>query len=65
MRSRFVEKSGFDVPVFEVKVHLSVLLADLDEQDVRNKIAELEQANRYPGWKVGDFDNPITDGNFE
>ena len=38
---------------------------NIDEQDVRNKIAELEQANRYPGWKVGDFDNPITDGNFE
>ena len=65
MAARFVEKSGFDVPVFEVKVHLSVLLADLDEQDVRNKIAELEQANKYPGWKVGDLDNPITDGNFE
>ena len=65
MRSRFVEKSGFDVPVFEAKVHLSVLLADLDQQDVMNKIAELEQSNKYPGWKVGDYDNPITDGNFE
>jgi hypothetical protein len=65
MRSRFVEKSGFDVPVFEVSVHLSVLLADLDQQDVNNKIAELKQANKFPGWKVGDFNEPITDGNFE
>ena len=65
MRARFVEKSGFEVPVFEAKVHLSVLLADLDEQDVNNKIAQLEDMNRYPGWKVGDYDEPITDGNFE
>jgi hypothetical protein len=65
MRSRFVEKSGFYVPVFEVSVHLSVLLADLDQQDVNNKIAELKQANKFPGWKVGDFNEPITDGNFE
>ena len=65
MRARFVEKSGFEVPVFEAKVHLSVLLADLDEQDVNNKIAQLEDMNRYPGWKVGDMEQPITDGNWE
>ena len=49
------------------KKQLEVVLQDLwvQEQELVPKIAELEQANRYPGWKVGDFDNPITDGNFE
>ncbi len=65
IRARFVDKSGFQVPVFEVKVPLSVLLAGMDEQSVMNRIAELEQVGKYPGWKVGDYDSPITDGNFE
>ena len=38
---------------------------DLDEQLVINKLAELVQNNRFPGWKVGDLTEAITDGNFE
>lgn len=60
-----IQKSGFSVPVFECKVDLCDLLSDLDNQTVRNKIAELERINRYPGWKVGDMNQAITDGNFE
>lgn len=60
-----LQKSGFMVPVFECKVDLKDLLSDLDEQLVINKIAELEQINRFPGWKVGDLTQSITDGNFE
>lgn len=60
-----IQKSGFSVPVFECKVDLSDLMSDLDDQTVRNKIAELERINRYPGWKVGDMNQAITDGNFE
>lgn len=58
-------KSGYSVPVFECKVELKDLLSDLDHQTVLNKIAELERINRYPGWKVGDMEQSITDGNFE
>jgi hypothetical protein len=62
----FIERGGFNVPVFEVKVDLKDLLWDLDEQDVINKIAGIERvSNKYAGWKVGDMDNPVTDGNFE
>jgi hypothetical protein len=44
---------------------MDVLLSDLDEQLVINKLAELVQNNRFPGWKVGDLTEAITDGNFE
>lgn len=61
-----IEKSGFFVPVFECKVPLSVLLSDMDKQQVINKIAEIEKvAGRYAGWKVGDMTQAVTDGNFE
>lgn len=60
-----IERSGFNVPVFECKVDLADLLKDMDHQQVINKIAELERINRYPGWKVGDMTQSITDGNFE
>lgn len=60
-----IEKSGFIVPVFECKVDLKALLSDMDQQLVINKIAELENINRYAGWKVGDMTQSITDGNFE
>lgn len=60
-----IEKSGFQVPVFECKVDYADLLADLDHQDVINRIAETEHINKYPGWKVGDMTQSVTDGNFE
>lgn len=60
-----IEKNGLIVPVFECKVDLIDLLADMDHQLVINKISELESINRYPGWKVGDMTQSITDGNFE
>ncbi len=61
----FIEKSGYQMPVFECKVMMEDLLKDLDEQLVINKLAELKQNQRYPGWKVGDMTQAITDGNFE
>lgn len=60
-----IDKGGYLVPVFECKVDLTDLLGDLDHQLVVNKLASLEEANRYPGWKVGDMTQAITDGNFE
>lgn len=60
-----IDKGGYMVPVFECKVDLADLLGDLDHQLVVNKLAELEEMHRYPGWKVGDMTQAITDGNFE
>lgn len=60
-----VERTGFMVPVVEVKAHFNTFLYDLDEQWLRNKIAETEYNNKYPGWKIGSLEQPIIDGNFE
>ena len=61
----YIEKSGYQMPVFECLVMMEDLLADLDHQLVVNKISELNQNQRFPGWKVGDMTQAITDGNFE
>ena len=65
LQAGFIEKSGYKMPVFECLVKMEDLLSDLDHQLVINKIAELEQNHRFPGWKVGDMTQAITDGNFE
>lgn len=66
LEAGMLEKSGFFVPVFECKVPLTVLLSDMDKQLVVNKIAEINEVKgRYAGWKVGDMNQAVTDGNFE
>ncbi len=66
LKAATIEKSGFQVPVFECKVPLEVLLKDMDHQLVVNKIAEVNEVKgRYAGWKVGDMTQAVTDGNFE
>ena len=61
-----IESNSFIVPVFECKVPLTVLLSDLDDQLVRNRIAEIEAiSGKYAGWKVGDMTQAVTEGNFE
>lgn len=65
LEAGFIEKSGYQMPVFECKVMMENLLSDLDEQLVINKLAELKENHRFPGWKVGDMTQAITDGNFE
>ena len=66
LKAAMLEKSGLMVPVFECKVPLEVLLSDMDHQSVANKIAEVNEVKgRYAGWKVGDLNQAVTDGNFE
>ena len=66
LQANIIEKSGIQVPVFECKVPLVVLLSDMDHQSVVNKIAEINEVKgRYAGWKVGDMEQAVTDGNFE
>lgn len=61
-----IDRAGLKVPVFECKVNLKDLLSDMDEQDVANKIASINRVpGKYAGWKVGDMEQSITDGNFE
>jgi hypothetical protein len=65
LQAGFIEKSGYQMPVFECLVQMEDLLADMDHQLVVNKIAELVQNQRFTGWKVGDMTQTVTDGNFE
>ncbi len=65
LQAGFIEKSGYQMPVFECLVQMEDLLSDMDHQLVVNKIAELVQNQRFTGWKVGDMTQTVTDGNFE
>lgn len=65
LQAGYIEKSGYQMPVFECLVKMEDLLSDLDHQLVVNKLAELDQNHRFKGWKVGDMTQAITDGNFE
>ena len=66
LQAGMLDKSGFQVPVFECRVPLTVLLSDMDHQLVVNKMAEVSEVKgRYVGWKVGDMEQAVTDGNFE
>ncbi len=64
-QASFVDKSGFSVPVIEVKAHFSSFLEGMDKQFVINKIADAEAIKKYPGLKFGSLEQPIIEGNFE
>lgn len=65
MEAGYINKSGYQVPVFEAKVPFEVLLEGMDEQLIYNEIARAENYNRYPGIKVGSMSEAITEGNWE
>ncbi len=61
----YIMRGGMNVPVFEVKAHYNTYLQGLDEQRVRNAVAQRENLEKYPGLKVGSMDEASTDGNWE
>jgi hypothetical protein len=65
MSAKKVNKGGLEVPVFQITASIDTYTFGMDRQDVVNRKAELEDKNKYPGWKVGDLEQPITDGNWE
>ena len=65
MKADVIERGGVKVPTFEATADIFTYTKEMKEQDVVNLKAELEGKNRYPGWKVGDVTQPITDGNWE
>ena len=60
-----IKRSGISVPVFEAKASYSVYLKGMDEQRVRNAIAEQEDIDKYAGLKVGSLEEASTEGNWE
>jgi hypothetical protein len=65
MNAKKVNKGGLEVPVFQITAPIATYTFGMERQDVINRKAELEDKNKYPGWKVGDLEQPITDGNWE
>ena len=58
--------SGVNIPLFEATIPYDDLLIGLDRQLVVNLKAEKEDMGRYPGYKVGDINNPNNNaGNWE
>lgn len=65
IEAKKITKSGIEVSVFLVNTPIEVYTFGMDKQDVINRKAELEDKNKYTGWKVGDLEQPVTDGNWE
>lgn len=65
LEAGYIEKSGCKLPVFECRIDMEDLLADLDHQLVVNKLDELTKNQRLTCWRVGDMTQAVTDGNFE
>ena len=58
--------SGVDIPLFEAMMPYDILLKGLERQLIVNLKAEKEDMGRYPGYKVGDINNPNNNaGNWE
>lgn len=66
MESIIRKVSGVDIPLFEAMMPYDILLKGLDRQLIVNLKAEKEDMGRYPGYKVGDINNPNNNaGNWE
>lgn len=65
IEAKKITKSGIEVSVFLVQAPIKSYTTGMDKQDVINRKAEIEGKNKYAGWKVGDMEQPITDGNWE
>lgn len=60
-----IERSKISIPVFEILVHDSTYLSDLNRQLMLNNIETKNQMDKYPGVKVGSLIDASTDGNWE
>lgn len=59
-------QSGYNMQLFEAKVEYSVYLAGLNDRELKNKIDEKKQMDRFPGLQVGDAEQANNNaGNWE
>ncbi|MFA7081618.1 MAG: hypothetical protein WC135_03300 [Bacteroidales bacterium] len=65
VKSDIIDRGGVMVATFEATAEIMTYTKGMKEQDVVNRKAEIIGKDRYPGWKVGDVTQPITDGNWE
>lgn len=61
-----INKGGVEVSVFEAEAPMETYTYGMDKQQCINKKADiLAKDNSYAGWKVGDMNQAITNGNWE
>lgn len=66
MNAGMVDKSNFQVPVFEVTCLMEDYLKDIKQKDLLdNEIIILKEDNKFPGLRLGAMDEPSTDGNWQ
>ncbi|MDD2191751.1 MAG: hypothetical protein PHO12_04345 [Bacteroidales bacterium] len=65
IKADIIDRGGVMVATFEATADIETYTTGMKEQDVINRKAEIVGKDRYPGWKVGDINQPITDGNWE
>lgn len=65
LKADIINRGGIMVPTFEATAEIMTYTKGMDEQDVINRKSEIIAKDRYPGWRVGDVTQPITDGNWE
>ncbi|MCK9163154.1 MAG: hypothetical protein WCR29_01670 [Bacteroidales bacterium] len=65
VKADIIDRGGIMVHTFEAVADIETYTKGMNEQDVLNRKSEIIAMNRYPGWKVGDVTQPITDGNWE
>ena len=65
MKADIIDRGGIMVATFEATAEIMTFTKGMKEQDVINRRAGEISRDRFPGWKVGDVTQPITDGNWE
>ncbi len=60
-----IKRSGISVPVFEAKTPYTVYMKGMEEQRIKNAVAEQEDIDKYAGLKVGSLEEASTEGNWE
>lgn len=65
VKSDIIDRGGIMVATFEATAEILTYTKGMKEQDVINRKSEIIGRDKYPGWKVGDVTQPITDGNWE
>ncbi len=64
--NEYTTSKGIKVPIFEIRAHYNVWLADQNAQELVNLIDRETKLEHYPGLKVGSVDEPNNNaGNWE
>jgi len=65
LKSGFVTRANFQIPVFEVRCQMKDYLSDIKQQELlKNEINLIKDDEKFPGLILGSLEEPTTDGNW-